>query len=115
MQVINRGGETISPFEIEEACQGHPYIKEVLCFSAPNAQYQESIGVVIVKQNNKPRVDLNTLHAYLENRLHRSKWPQVIIFSDKGLPKNATGKCIVNALGLWLLLVLYFCFAVCMR
>ena len=90
--MINRGGETISPFEIEEACQGHPYIKEVLCFSAPNAQYQESIGVVIVKQNNKPRVDLNTLHAYLENRLHRSKWPQVIIFSDKGLPKNATGK-----------------------
>lgn len=93
--MINRGGETISPFEIEEACQGHPYIKEVLCFSAPNEQYQESIGVVVVRHPGKPRIDLVTLHAYLEERLHRSKWPQVIIFSDKGLPKNATGECLV--------------------
>jgi len=92
IQVINRGGETISPFEIEEACQGHPYIKEVLCFSAPNEQYQESIGVVVVRHAHKPRIDLVTLHAFLEERLHRSKWPQVVVFSDKGLPKNATGE-----------------------
>lgn len=92
--MINRGGETISPSEIEEACLGHPYIGEVLCFSAPNAQYQESIGVVIVKKNNKPRVDLVTLHAFLEGKLHRSKWPQVMVFSDKGLPRNSVGECL---------------------
>jgi acyl-CoA synthetase (AMP-forming)/AMP-acid ligase II len=33
-----RGGETISPFEIEEAVQQHPSIKEVLAFSAPHQQ-----------------------------------------------------------------------------
>ena len=37
-EIINRGGETISPFEIEEAVQQHPSIKEVLAFSAPHLQ-----------------------------------------------------------------------------
>ena len=35
-EIINRGGETISPFEIEEAVIQHPYIKETLAFSAPH-------------------------------------------------------------------------------
>ncbi len=37
------GGETISPFEIEEAVAQHPSVKETLAFSAPHAQYQESV------------------------------------------------------------------------
>jgi hypothetical protein len=37
-EIINRGGETISPFEIEEAVQQYPTVKEVLAFSAPHAQ-----------------------------------------------------------------------------
>ena len=37
-EIINRGGETISPFEIEEAVQQHPSVKEVLAFSAPHEQ-----------------------------------------------------------------------------
>eukprot|EP01031_Cornospumella_fuschlensis_P038872 gene38872-47283_t len=35
-EIINRGGETISPFEIEEAIVQHPYVKEVIAFSAPH-------------------------------------------------------------------------------
>ena len=37
-EIINRGGETISPFEIEEAVQQYPSVKEVLAFSAPHDQ-----------------------------------------------------------------------------
>lgn len=37
-EIINRGGETISPFEIEEAVQQYPSVKEVLAFSAPHEQ-----------------------------------------------------------------------------
>ena len=37
-EIINRGGETISPFEIEEAVQQYPTVKEVLAFSAPHQQ-----------------------------------------------------------------------------
>lgn len=90
-EIINRGGETISPFEIEEAVVQHPFVKETIAFSAPHEQYQETVGAIIVTRPGKPRLDLVTLHKYLESKLHRSKWPQIIIFSD-GLPKNAAGK-----------------------
>ena len=92
-EIINRGGETISPFEIEEAIQQHPHVKETIAFSAPHDQYQETVGAVIVTKPGFPRVDLPTLHRYLENKLHRSKWPQVIVYSN-GLPKNAAGKAL---------------------
>ena len=86
-EVINKGGETISPFEIEEAVVQHPFVKETLAFSTPHETYQESVGVVIVTRPGMPRVDLPSLNKYLESRLHRSKWPQTIIYMD-ALPKN---------------------------
>lgn len=90
-EVINRGGETISPFEIEEALVQHPSIREAIAFSAPHEQFQETVGAVLVTHHGKPRVDLPSLHKFLEAHLHRSKWPQVLVFSD-ALPKNAAGK-----------------------
>jgi aryl carrier-like protein len=90
-EIVNRGGETISPYEVEEAVQQHPFVREVLAFAAPSDQYQETVGVVVVTVKDKPRVDLPSLHAFLEGRLHRAKWPQVIVYSDS-LPKNGTGK-----------------------
>lgn len=90
-EIINRGGETISPFEIEEAVVQHPWIKETLAFSAPHEEYQETIGIVVVTRPGHPRVDLNVLHKYLEDKLHRSKWPQAIIYMN-ALPKNTANK-----------------------
>ena len=90
-EVINRGGETISPFEIEEAIILHPLVKETLAFSAPHEKYQETVGVLIVPYADKPRPDLVNIQKYLKDRLHWSKVPQVIIYMD-ALPKNANGK-----------------------
>lgn len=78
-EIINRGGETISPFEIEEAVLSHPSIQEVMCFSSPHNHFQETVGAVIVIKNNFMRPDLPNLHKHLEKSLHRSKWPQVIL------------------------------------
>jgi len=39
-QVINRGGETLSPFEIEDAMRSHPSLREVMAFSAPHSLFQ---------------------------------------------------------------------------
>lgn len=39
-EIINKGGETISPFEIEEQIQQHPFVHETLAFSAPHDLYQ---------------------------------------------------------------------------
>ena len=90
-EIINRGGETISPFEIEEACIKHPCVKEALAFSAPHEQFQETVGLVVVTKEGFQRIDLATLHRYLDDKLHRSKWPQLLVYMD-ALPKNATGK-----------------------
>ena len=90
-EIINRGGETISPFEIEEMIIQHPSVKETLAFSAPHKIYQEVVGCVIVTKHDTPRVDLINLHQYLDGKLNRSKWPMVIVYMD-ALPKNITGK-----------------------
>ena len=97
-EIINRGGETISPFEIEEAVVQHPLVKETLAFVIPHATFQESIGVVIVPYADKPRVDLPSLWKYIDSKLHRSKWPQLIVYMN-ALPKNAAGKTLRIHLG----------------
>ena len=65
-EVINRGGETISPFEIEEAVlqtAGH-LVKETMAWSAPSDKFQETIGVVVVPKTGMPRVDLPYLVSF---------------------------------------------------
>merc|ERR1712060_636320 len=47
-ELINRAGEKISPFEVEDAVRNHPSVKDVLCFSCPHAMLGEAIGVVCV-------------------------------------------------------------------
>ena len=41
--MINRGGETLSPFEIEDAMRSHPALREVMAFSAPHSLFQETV------------------------------------------------------------------------
>jgi acyl-CoA synthetase (AMP-forming)/AMP-acid ligase II/carbonic anhydrase/acetyltransferase-like protein (isoleucine patch superfamily) len=92
-EVINRGGEIISPLEVEESLVKHPSIQQALCFSCPHAILQEVVGVAVVPHPDRPRVDLNALHYYLaEHRLLTApKWPQVLVFVD-ALPKSHTNK-----------------------
>jgi acyl-CoA synthetase (AMP-forming)/AMP-acid ligase II len=46
--IINRGGETISPFEIEEVLIQHPFVKEALAFSAPHETFQETGRFIVI-------------------------------------------------------------------
>ena len=90
-EVINRGGEIISPFEIEDVLVTHPSIKEVVAFSVPHTKLQETIGVAIVTRSGFSRVRLQSLHRYIEEKHHPSKWPQCIVFMNE-LVKTNTGK-----------------------
>lgn len=49
-EVINRGGEIISPLEVEEAVTEHPSVKACLAFSVPHDILQEVVAVAIVSQ-----------------------------------------------------------------
>ena len=97
-EVINRGGEIISPMEVEEEVRHHPCIKDCLAFSAPHNVLQEIVGIVIVQDPNLPRIDLPSLHEFLQERLVPAKWPQCMVFMD-ALPKSHTNKLLRVRLG----------------
>eukprot|EP00526_Cylindrotheca_closterium_P001393 CAMPEP_0113624862 /NCGR_PEP_ID=MMETSP0017_2-20120614/12831_1 /TAXON_ID=2856 /ORGANISM="Cylindrotheca closterium" /LENGTH=1800 /DNA_ID=CAMNT_0000534935 /DNA_START=213 /DNA_END=5615 /DNA_ORIENTATION=+ /assembly_acc=CAM_ASM_000147 len=97
-EVINRGGEIISPLEVEEEVRSHPSVIRCAAFSAPHALLQEVVGIVVVTAPNVPRLDLPALHEFLESRLTTAKWPQVLVFMD-ALPKSHTNKLLRVKLG----------------
>ncbi|MCJ1246778.1 hypothetical protein MMC30_003987 [Trapelia coarctata] len=95
-EVVNRGGELISPFEVEEAIMVaakqpdspiYNRVSEVLVFSAPHDVLQEVVGVVLVTPPGAMRPDLRQLHEAVKLSLHQPKWPFVIVYMD-GVPKN---------------------------
>eukprot|EP00929_Paragymnodinium_shiwhaense_P018656 TRINITY_DN12974_c0_g1_i1.p1 TRINITY_DN12974_c0_g1~~TRINITY_DN12974_c0_g1_i1.p1 ORF type:complete len:1753 (-),score=302.99 TRINITY_DN12974_c0_g1_i1:143-5401(-) len=90
-EVINRGGEIISPFEVEEAVQGHPNVKCVIAFSVPHEVLDETIGVAVVMREGAPQLSLKSVQAHCKKSLTFAKWPQVLVLMSD-LPKNLTNK-----------------------
>jgi len=97
-EVINRGGEIISPLEVEEAVVAHHGIVACAAFSVPHNVLQEVVGIVIVPEPGKPKLDLQSLHDFLGDKLVASKWPQLICFMN-ALPKSHTNKLLRVKLG----------------
>ncbi|KAM0418608.1 hypothetical protein ACHAPT_012507, partial [Fusarium lateritium] len=95
-EVINRGGELISPFEVENAIMSASMssdssisgrVTQALAFSACHDVLQEVVAVALVTPPNVPRVDLKTLHNSLKSSLQQVKWPVLIAYMDD-LPKK---------------------------
>ncbi|KAF4553860.1 AMP-binding enzyme-like protein 22 [Elsinoe fawcettii] len=95
-EVINRGGELISPFEVEEAVlsasqkPGSPIegrVSAVLAFSMPHSVLQEVVGLVVVTPPGARKVCIKTVQEAVKESLSQVKCPQVIVFMDE-LPKN---------------------------
>jgi acyl carrier protein len=95
-EVINRGGELISPFEVDDAIMmaaarsdspTFGRISQALAFSVRHETLQEVVGVVLVTPPRKPRVDLRCLYKSLRSSLQQVKWPVVIVHMDD-VPKR---------------------------
>ncbi|CAJ1970404.1 unnamed protein product [Cylindrotheca closterium] len=97
-EVINRGGEIISPMEIEEEVLFHPSVSACAAFSTKHNVLQETVGIVVVTSPNSKRIDLETLQDFLQSRLAPAKWPQLLVFMD-ALPKSHTNKLLRVKLG----------------
>ena len=87
-ELINRGGEKISPTEIDAVLLGNPAVAEAASFGVPDRIYGEEIHAAVV-----PRADITAaeLQAYCRSRLSDFEIPKVSHFV-KELPKDATGK-----------------------
>jgi len=92
-EVINKGGEIISPFEVEEAVLSvaRDRVKATLAFSIDHDVLQEHIGLVVVPAPGQTLIGLTELHDQLREHLHPTKWPFLIVYMSD-LPKNDTGK-----------------------
>lgn len=89
-EMINRGGEKISPTEVDAAMMAFPGVREAICFPVPHPSLGEEVAAVVVLE---PGAELSAgaLRADLVQRIAGFKVPKRIIFAEV-IPKNATGK-----------------------
>ncbi|MGH8458515.1 MAG: class I adenylate-forming enzyme family protein, partial [Nevskiales bacterium] len=88
--VIVRGGENISPGEIEDVLLSHPAVSDVAVVAMPDEQWGEAVAAaVVLKEGGKATA--NELQELVKSRLRSSRVPQSIVFKD-ALPYNETGK-----------------------
>jgi acyl-CoA synthetase (AMP-forming)/AMP-acid ligase II len=89
-EIINRGGEKISPREVDEVLMDHPAVAQVVCFAIPHAKLGEEVGAVVVLREGA-QVTERELQAFVAQRLADFKVPAKLLFMDE-IPKGATGK-----------------------
>jgi acyl-CoA synthetase (AMP-forming)/AMP-acid ligase II len=89
-EIINRGGEKISPREVDEVLMDHPAVSQVVCFAIPHAKLGEEVGAVVVLRESA-QVTERELQAFVAQRLADFKVPAKVLFLDE-IPKGATGK-----------------------
>jgi acyl-CoA synthetase (AMP-forming)/AMP-acid ligase II len=87
-EMINQGGEKISPEEIEAVLLEHPAVAEAAAFGVADAKYGEEVWAAVVLKGD---ADADALKAFCRARLADFKVPKQIRIVS-ALPKNATGK-----------------------
>jgi acyl-CoA synthetase (AMP-forming)/AMP-acid ligase II len=91
-ELINRSGEKISPFEVEDAIRKHDAVKDCLCFAAPHKMLGEAVGVVITLEDDK-KVTIGELREWLLDRNGlQSIWCPEVLVTMPAIPKGPTGK-----------------------
>ena len=89
-EIINKGGEKISPKEIDDVLQEIPAINQVVCFGISDKKYGEELGCAIVLKDGT-RLDEQEVIAHASKYLARFKIPKKFVFLNE-IPKGPTGK-----------------------
>ena len=87
-EMINSGGEKISPREVDEVLLAHPAIAEAVCFGVPHPTWGEEVAAAVVLRGTATEADLL---SYCRERLADYKRPKQIHITDT-IPRTATGK-----------------------
>ncbi len=89
-ELINRGGEKVSPLEVDAILMEHPAVAQCLTFAVPHPKLGEEVAAAIVLREGAS-VDQQSLRDFVSARLADFKVPRKIVFLDE-IPKGATGK-----------------------
>jgi acyl-CoA synthetase (AMP-forming)/AMP-acid ligase II len=89
-ELINRGGEKISPLEVDTVIMDHPAVAQVVTFAVPHDKLGEDIAAAVVLREGAS-CDERELRSFVGNRVADFKVPRRIVFLTE-IPKGATGK-----------------------
>jgi oxalate---CoA ligase len=89
-EIINRGGEKVSPREIDEILLDHVSVAQVIVFGAPHKRLGEEVAAMVVLHEGHD-CDERELQQFVAQRVAGYKVPKKILFVEE-LPKGATGK-----------------------
>jgi acyl-CoA synthetase (AMP-forming)/AMP-acid ligase II len=89
--VIVRGGENISPGEIEDVLLSHPVIADAAAVAVPSVEWGEAVGIAVVAKADQSPPSEDELRTLIRNRLRSSRVPERIVILD-ALPYNEMGK-----------------------
>lgn len=92
--IINHGGEKISPAVVEAVISELDFVKDVAVVPVPDSFYGENVAAAIITENENPEIQdqyRQEILAYTETHLAKYRRPTEIYFV-KDFPRNATGK-----------------------
>lgn len=94
--LVIKGGENISPREIEEGLYGHPAIAEAAVFGIPDELYGENLAAAIVLRTGHSLTE-DELKVFIGGYVTKFKVPAKIVFME-ALPKGPSGKILKRAI-----------------
>ena len=89
-EIINRGGEKISPLEVDGVLSAHPAVAQVVTFAIPHDKLGEDVGAAVVLKEGHTATD-REIRDFASAQLAAFKVPRKILILDD-IPKGATGK-----------------------
>ncbi|MER6691820.1 class I adenylate-forming enzyme family protein [Streptomyces minutiscleroticus] len=92
-EVVDRGGYSISPAQVERELGTHPAVAEVVCVPVPDADLGQRLCACVRQVPGSRPLALADLTSYLEDRrgLERRKLPELLL-PVADMPLTATGK-----------------------
>ncbi|MEM9029000.1 MAG: acyl--CoA ligase [Pseudomonadota bacterium] len=89
-EIINRGGEKVSPLEVDAVLMDHPAVAQCVTFAMPHAKLGEDIAAAIVLRSDSAATEKD-IRDFATERLAGFKVPRKVLFLEE-IPKGATGK-----------------------
>jgi acyl-CoA synthetase (AMP-forming)/AMP-acid ligase II len=89
-EIINRGGEKVSPLEVDDVLMDHPAVRQAVTFAMPHPTLGEDVAAAIVLREGATATE-REIRDYAASRLAAFKVPKRVLILDE-IPKGATGK-----------------------
>ncbi|MFW5678718.1 MAG: acyl--CoA ligase [Pseudomonadota bacterium] len=89
-EIINRGGEKVSPLEVDDILMDHPAVQQVVTFAMPHDKLGEEVAAAVVLREGQTATERD-IRDFAAKHLADFKVPRKVVILNE-IPKGATGK-----------------------